>query len=65
MTDKKETAGATKAAPKPAGYKVAKGVTLTSKRGMIAAGAEVQAAYLSGGQASIDALLKSKKIEKV
>lgn len=46
------------------GYKVADGVTLTSKRGMIAAGAAVQASDLSGGQASIDALLKSKKIVK-
>lgn len=46
------------------GYKVAEKVTLTSKRGMIKAGASVQASDLSGGQASIDALLKSKKIVK-
>lgn len=46
------------------GYKVADNVTLTSKRGMIKAGAEVQSSDLSGGQASIDALLKSRKIVK-
>lgn len=45
-------------------YKVAEGVAITSKRGMLKAGAAVEAGFLSGGQASLDKLLKSEKIVK-
>ena len=46
-------------------YRVAEGLSITTKRGTLSAGASIEPRDLSGGQASIDALLKSKKIKKL
>ena len=46
-------------------YRVAEGLSITTKRGTLSAGVMIEPRDLPGGQASIDALLKSKKIKKL
>ena len=50
---------------KAAEYRVAEGLSITTKRGTLSAGVMIEPRDLPGGQASIDALLKSKKIKKL
>ena len=50
---------------KVAEYRVAEGLSITTKRGTLSAGVMIEPRDLPGGQASIDALLKSKKIKKL
>ena len=50
---------------KAAKYRVAEGLSITTKRGTLSAGAMIEPRDLPGGQASIDALLKLKKIKKL
>lgn len=54
----------TKSAEAANGHRVAEGVAITSKRGMLRAGASITAADLSGGQKALDALIKQSKVIK-
>ncbi len=45
-------------------FKIAKGGSLTTKKGILIAGDVVKPNYFAGGQESFDALLKLKIVEK-
>ena len=47
-----------------AGYTVADGKSLTTKRGILGDGAQIKAEDLAGGQEAIDAFLKSGHVVK-
>ena len=63
MATKNAKAAEEAKAAEDVGHTVAEGISITSKRGTLLAGDKIEASYLSGGQASLDALIKAKKVK--
>ncbi len=60
----KEAADKAAAAKKPYPYSVAEGTSLTSKKGILDAGAEVKVEYFAGGKETLANLVKKGHVVK-